>query len=239
MNPLAFVRSCLMVIFFPFFTVVCSIIAILEVYFLHNRKVEDSIVKFWAGGALKMFGVRVTEKGRENIPEGSCLFLFNHTSFFDIFALSYANPHVRFGAKIELFKIPFFGRAMKHFGILPIRRANKEDVFKVYDQAADRVALGEQFALAPEGGRNNEERLLPFKSGPFVFAINSQMPLVPVVIKNANHVLPKDGVIPNKRSFFEEITLEYLPSVSVEGYSFEQRSELQKIVYAEMATHFQ
>ena len=101
------------------------------------------------------------------------------------------------------------------------------------------MALGEQFALAPEGGRNNEEKLLPFKSGPFVFAINSKMPLIPVVIKNANHVLSKKDWIPNKRNFFEEITLEYLPIVSVEGYSFEQRSELQKIVYAEMVTHFQ
>lgn len=238
MNPLALVRSLIMALLFPLFTVICSILGILEVLFFNNRKMEDRLVWFWTGGALKMFGISVIEKGRENIPDSSCLFLFNHTSFFDIFVLNHQVPHVRFGAKIELFKIPFFGRAMKHFGILPIRRANKEDVFKVYDEAIERTVKGEQFALAPEGGRNKEEKLLPFKSGPFVFAINSKIPVVPVVIKNASHVMPKGSYIPNARKWSDQITIEFLPPISVTDYTFETRNDLQKKVFTEMVSHF-
>ncbi len=192
----------------------------------------------WGKVGLKVFNVRLQVKGLENIPEGSCLFLFNHTSFFDIFAMLSAYGNFRFGSKIELFSIPIFGAAMKRLGVLPIARQKRENVFKVYDEAKARVQLGEKFALAPEGKRNDQEALLPFKSGPFIFAINSGAPVVPVVIKGAWAVFKKNQWLPNWDRFSRTVTVEYLPAISTAGVSVEKRSELQDKVFQAMKVYF-
>lgn len=193
----------------------------------------------WGRVAVKIWGVRLVVKGRENIPPGCCLFIFNHTSFFDVFAMEAAYQDFRFGAKIELFHIPIFGAAMRGMGVLPIARTKRESVFKVYEEAQARAAKGEKFALSPEGKRNDQETLLPFKAGPFIFAINSKMPLVPVVIKGAHDILSKNQILPNWDRWSRTMTVEYLKPISTEGYTMENRAELQEKAYQLMKPYFQ
>jgi 1-acyl-sn-glycerol-3-phosphate acyltransferase len=182
-----------------------------------------------------MFGVVVTEYGRENLTKGGCLYLFNHTSFFDIFVMHARLRGVRFGAKIELFKIPIFGSTMRKVGVLPIARDNRAEVIKIYEQAQIRAKNGEQFALSPEGGRNtSEESLKPFKSGPFIFAIRSKIPIIPVVIKGALEVLPKGHLLPNINSWKHTIEVHYLEKIFVEKYAIEQRRQLAELVRERM-----
>jgi 1-acyl-sn-glycerol-3-phosphate acyltransferase len=239
MIVLSFLRSFFGGIFFLALTVLLSIITMSLIVLRLPRAWADRVICFWGETTMKLFGIRLSEKGRENIPEGACLFLFNHTSFFDIFAMSARLPGMRFGAKIELFKIPFFGRAMRMAGVLPIARHNREKVFRVYERAQARTERGQQFSLSPEGSRNTEETLLPFKAGPFIFAINSGIPIVPVVIKGAAAVYPKYAILPNWRRWRAEIEMEYLPLVQVDEFTMETRSELQKRVYMMMKPYFQ
>lgn len=236
--PITFVRSLLAALIFLVWTVLTSTIAIILIFSKAPRNWVDTIIIVWAEGTLQLFAVKVIERGRENLVPGSCLYIFNHTSFFDIFAMAARLKGMRFGAKIELFKIPFFGRAMKMAGVLPITRNNREKVFRVYERASAKASQGQQFALAPEGGRNVEEKLLPFKAGPFVFAINAQMPLLPVIVKGASRVLPKNGILPNWQRWSSAITLEYLPPISVQGETLETRMNLQKKAFDLMKVHF-
>lgn len=238
MKTLAWIRSFFAGLFFLGWTAVWSTLAVVEALILSNRAIGDWIVYWWSWGTLKMFGIRLEAKGLENIPIGSCLFIFNHTSFLDIFAMNVAYPHFRFGAKIELFSIPLFGAAMRRYGVLPIARQRKEEVFKVYEDAKQRTANGEKFALSPEGGRNTEEKLLPFKAGPFLFAIGSGMPLVPVIIKGANDVMGKGQILPNSDQMSRTISVEYLRPIPVTSYTPETRTELQNIAYKVMAPYF-
>lgn len=238
MKYLALIRSFFAGLFFLPWTLCWSTLAVVEALILSNRKIGDWIVYQWSWGTLKMFGIRLDVKGLENIPEGSCLFIFNHTSFLDIFAMNVAFPHFRFGAKIELFSIPVFGAAMRRYGVLPIARQRKEEVFKVYEDAKLRTAHGEKFALSPEGGRNTEEKLLPFKAGPFIFAISAGMPLVPVIIKGANDVLGKGLILPNSDALTRTISVEYLKPIPTEGHTFESRGVLQESAYSVMKPYF-
>jgi 1-acyl-sn-glycerol-3-phosphate acyltransferase len=227
-------RAVVGALFFAVYTIIWSGLVLIAAIVIGRRDLDSWFISTWGKVGLAIFGVRLQVRGRENIPAGSALFIFNHTSFFDIFALSAAFPDVRFGAKIELFRIPVFGAAMRRMGMLPIARTRREEVFKVYEDAAERVRRGEKFALAPEGGRNNEEKLLPFKSGPFIFAINSGMPLVPVVIKGAHEILGKGGFLPNWDRPSRTLTVTYLKPIETKSYSIEKRSELQKVAYREM-----
>lgn len=231
---MSFLRSFIAVLVYPFFTLLCSALAILLASLNFKKNIINRIIHFWGKGSLKMFGVNVTIKNPENIPQEGCLFLFNHTSFFDVFALSYIVPNIRFGAKIELFKIPLFGLAMKKVGILPISRENRQKVIRVYQRAKERAKEGDQFALSPEGGRSESESLLPFKSGPFIFAIEAGLPIAPVVIKGAHKILPKGSLIPNATNWRSTIEMVFLPMIKTDGWSVDQRSDLQKIIYEQM-----
>ena len=153
----------------------------------------------WSKAVLWFYGVDVIHDGLEKIPaQGGAILLFNHQSHFDVPAVTaYSGRRLRYGAKIELFRIPFFGPALRASGCLPIARDNRAEVLKIYDEAAARFKEGVVFALAPEGTRQAKPVIGNFKKGPFIFAVKSRVPVVPVVIEGADRVLPKGDILVN------------------------------------------
>ena len=238
-HPLAWIRSAIYIlIFFPLVTAVLGIIGMSLTRITGRREIMDRFSRTWSRTTLFCLNIEVIEIGREHLKKDDCLYLFNHTSFFDIMVMQARLAAVHFGAKIELFKIPIFGRSMRVAGMLPIARERREEVMRVYKEAEERARNGEQFALSPEGGRNNEEYLLPFKSGPFIFAINAGLPLTPVVIKGAREAWPKGHLVPASRQWKHIITVQYLPRVSVSGLTVTDRAELAKKVRGMMLPFF-
>jgi 1-acyl-sn-glycerol-3-phosphate acyltransferase len=235
---LSYPRSIVATILLPIHTLLSSIAMIIVSSFPNSRRAQDAVVVYWTKGACVLFGVRVVVLDQHNIPTGGFIFVFNHTSFFDIFAMNGYLGSFRFGAKIELFKIPVFGWAMRRAGILPIARDRREEVFKVYREAEVRIRAGERFALAPEGTRQKSEVLGPFKSGPFVFAINAKAPLVPVVVRGAASIMKKGQIFPNWGVWSRTVTLRILPAVHAENYRIEDRPQLQERVRSMMAAYF-
>jgi len=234
MNIFIFLRSIFMTLFFLVHIIFFRSIGFVLNFLLNKKKMDDQIIAIWAKLTCLSFGVKINVHNIEKIPSEGCLFLFNHSSFFDIFALAARFSYLRFGAKIELFKIPFFGPAMKRAGTLPIARNNRENVFKIYEQAKSRFMAGEKFALSPEGGRFYGNSLAPFKAGPFVFAMSAGVPVLPVVIKGAYQVLPMKSFLPNRNHWRYQIDIYVLDPISTKNYNPDQRHELQKIVYDQM-----
>lgn len=234
---LSYPRSLVMAIVYPPYLIAASIISILANLIFNDPKIDSGILRVWGRLSCTMFGVKIRVEGIENLPQEGGVVLFNHSSFFDIFALAAGVPDIRFGAKIELFKIPFFGFAMRRIGTLPIARQRREEVFKIYEEAESRLRAGQKFALAPEGTRQNEEKLGSFKSGPFIFAINAGAPLIPVVIRNAAGILPKHHLLPNTGVWTREIVLRVLPPVETKGFVLDQRPVVQERVRSRMGEH--
>ncbi len=214
----------------------CSAISIFFNLIFNDRRIDDRIAIAWARISCWMFGVEVEIKNKEIWSRpGGAVILFNHTSFFDIFALMGYLPGIRFGAKIELFKIPIFGMAMRRIGILPIDRGAREKTMKIYEQSIARLRAGERVALAPEGTRNDEGGLKPFKGGPFVFALQSQVQIIPVIIEGAAQILPKHTLIPNLDSWKKKIVVNLLEPISTEGKTPEDKKPFQELVYSRMS----
>jgi len=236
---LVWLRSAVATLLFPLTVIVIGPAAIVGHYLFNNRKLDDYFVCLWGRVCCAISGVDVIIDGKDNIPAGGCLFLFSHTSFFDVFALAGYLPGVRFGAKAELFRIPIFSNAIRALGTLPIARNNRDEVYKIYDEAKTRLANGEKFALSPEGGRFYGQQLAPFKAGPFVFAISAGAPIVPVVILGAYEVLPKSTFLFNKDRFFQTIHLKILKPIETKGFTLEARKDLQKLVYDRMNSVWQ
>lgn len=235
MKLVVYIRALIAAFLFAIGTTVLSITGIISNIIFNRRKYDNYVVQLWGRLAFFLFNVELKVFGKENMAnEKGAVILFNHASFMDIFTICKGLYNIRFGSKIELFKIPVLGTCMRRFGTLPIARGNREEVFKVYEEAKVRFARGERFCLSPEGGRFHADQLLPFKAGPFIFAINSQVPLIPVVIKGAYEVWPKGKILANSDRWKRTIELHVLPPVSTVGFTVETRAPLQEKIYKMM-----
>ncbi|MCM2282940.1 MAG: 1-acyl-sn-glycerol-3-phosphate acyltransferase [Bdellovibrionaceae bacterium] len=217
---LCVVRAVLGVLATVLFTgVICLLV--LPLAALGRMATVDRLLLLWGRTILAFFNVKVQLHDMNNIPmDRGALVLFNHQSHFDIPCLSGHMPkRMRFGAKYELFKIPFFGAAMRAVGTLPILRENRSEVFRIYREAESKLAGNWSFALAPEGTRQARPEIGTFKKGPFLFAVNAQAPILPAVIAGAYDVLPKGKCLPNADRWTRTVHLRFLPPIETKGMS--------------------
>lgn len=118
------------------------------------------------------------------------VFMSNHRSIFDIFALFLATEHsLRMVAKRVLFLIPIFGWALWMCGFIPINRRDRESAIRSLERAADRIRNGVSVLVFPEGTRGAGAELLPFKKGSFVMALQAGVPIVPVAVSGTEDVM--------------------------------------------------
>jgi 1-acyl-sn-glycerol-3-phosphate acyltransferase len=232
--PRAFILSPLIGVY----TLAMSALILLLANLGVRRDYLDNLIRYpWAHWVMWLANVEIDVRGAENIPADKTgfLVLFNHTSHIDIIALYGFLPKiVRFGAKIELFRVPFFGKAMLKMGAIPIDRRLREKVLQLYQAAIPRVAAGDAFALAPEGTRQKEPVLGKFKYGPFLFAVQAQMNIVPVVLAGAYEVLPKNSIWVNMGAWKRTVIMEILKPVSTAGLSDTDIEGLQNSIHEKM-----
>ncbi len=149
--------------------------------------------RFWARVGLRLAGVGLRVEGQEHIPRGQAvIYMPNHQSNFDILALFASLPvQFRWLAKEELFHIPLFGFAMRRTGYIPVDRSDRKKAIESMKEAARRIGEGASVIVFPEGTRSPDGRLLPFKKGGFLLALQAQVPVVPVAITGSRDIMPK------------------------------------------------
>ncbi|MGH9868912.1 MAG: lysophospholipid acyltransferase family protein [Candidatus Polarisedimenticolia bacterium] len=175
-------------------TLVFGLIAIVGCLLVPNGNPLVWMARPWAATILLASGVSVRVHGRGEAGPGPVLYITNHQSHYDILALVRALPgQYRVVAKKELFTIPVFGWALWLAGFIRIDRANRDSAIRSLDRAARRMRRGHSVVVFAEGTRSDDGRLLPFKKGGFVLAINSGHPIVPVTVSGSRAVLPKNG----------------------------------------------
>lgn len=150
-----------------------------------HKRIVGIWAKLWARWILLSAGMKVEVRGREHMTDlDQVLYMGNHTSALDIpLALAYLPGPVVFMAKKELFRVPFFGWALRAMGSIPVDRSNSKRARESVDRAVNELAHRRMsLLLYPEGTRTADGELLPFKRGGFILAIRSGLPIVPVVL---------------------------------------------------------
>jgi 1-acyl-sn-glycerol-3-phosphate acyltransferase len=193
--------------------------------------------RIWSRAALWVAGVKVVLHNERFIGAANeaHVYVSNHVSWFEIFALATALPHYRFVAKKELAAIPVFGRAVKEVAAIFIDRSNRKAAFQSYAEAAEQMKAGISVAVFPEGTRGRSYELRPFKKGPFVLAIAAQVPVVPVVSWGSREIQGK-GEIAIHSGTCELTFLEPIPTA---GMSYDDRDRLMSIVWHRMAAELE
>lgn len=193
---------------------------------------NDLVPRWWASSILWGSGVKLRVHFRERVKAGEPhVFVCNHLSWHDVFAVAKAVPGARFVTKAELFKVPVLSLGMRTVGMIRIERENRKAAFGSYEQAAARIRSGTSVVVYPEGTRGHSYVLRPFKKGPFVLAIASGVPIVPVVMHGQLDVMRKG----DWRIRPGTIDLYFLDPVPTAGYDYDQRGELLAIVRKRMA----
>jgi 1-acyl-sn-glycerol-3-phosphate acyltransferase len=197
------------------------------------RFMSAHFARLWSRAALSAAGVRLRVIDGHRISRDEArIYVCNHVSWFDVFALASILPRYRFVAKKELFKIPIFGPAAGTIAGIWIDRKNRKAAFDAYQEAAEQVRAGTSVVVYPEGTRGRTYQLRSFKKGPFVFAIAAGVPVVPVVIHGTIAVQPK-GSLRVRAGDVEIILLEPVPTA---GLGYDDRDQLMQTVWERMAT---
>ena len=148
---------------------------------------------FGARNWLRWSGMSVKVSGREHLdPNQTYVFISNHRSYLDTAAI-FAHTGRRVGvlAKKELLKVPILGFGMGFVNIMAIDRSNRERAQQTVEAAIARIRAGRSFAVFAEGTRAKPGEFLPFKKGAFYMAAQAGVPIVPVAMKNTDHLMGK------------------------------------------------
>jgi 1-acyl-sn-glycerol-3-phosphate acyltransferase len=84
---------------------------------------------------------------------------------------------------------------MKRAGYISIDRSNKESAIQSLQQAAKIIKNGASVVIFPEGTRNRNQNVQPFKKGGFVLAVDSGVPIVPVILHGTRKIMPKNQIL--------------------------------------------
>lgn len=175
-------------------TLIWSLFGIfLSVFSPSGRIVHFYCAAPWSKIILWGSGVRGEIHGLDNINKDKAyVYIPNHMSFFDIFALlAYLPVDFKFIAKAEIMRVPILGWAMRRAGYISIARSSPAKTRRSVKQAVDIVKNGASLLIFAEGTRSKDGHLQPLKKGAFQLAIASGSPIVPVAIKGTNKVMPK------------------------------------------------
>jgi 1-acyl-sn-glycerol-3-phosphate acyltransferase len=183
------------------------------------------LARLWAWINLTLTGVRVKVIGREKLDKArSYIVMTNHQSNLDVLAIATRLPlQLRWVAKRELLKVPIFGLAIKKMGMIFIDRKDPEKAHESMKVADERIKSGLSVIIFPEGTRSRDGKLLEFKKGGFVMAIQTKTPILPITINGSRFCLPKGGLFSLRPGRIQMIIHDI---VDIAGLTIEDRDRL-------------
>ena len=183
---------------------------------------------------LFLSGCRFKVTGKEVFyTTTNAVIVCNHNSLIDIPVsfpfLPRANKTI---AKKSFSKIPIFG-LIYTFGTVLVDRRDERSRKQSVDDMKKVLETGLDMLIYPEGTRNRtNEPLKSFHNGAFKLAIDTNKPIIPVVLLNTKKILPAKPAMyftPGK------IQMDILPAIYPEGHSIDS---LKNKVFEIMANHY-
>ncbi|MEN3331685.1 MAG: 1-acyl-sn-glycerol-3-phosphate acyltransferase [Blastocatellia bacterium] len=161
-----------------------------------NENMIYSPVRLFVRLGLALVGVKVEVTGREKLdPAQPYIFTPNHQSLIEVpLFVTYLGRNPAYLAKKEVFKYPIFGYGIGLMGVVPVDRSNSPSAVESAKVATELLRQGKSYIVYPEGTRSPDGRLLPFKKGAFMMAIEAGVPVVPVTVAGATKIMPKAKV---------------------------------------------
>jgi 1-acyl-sn-glycerol-3-phosphate acyltransferase len=144
--------------------------------------------------------IKVT--GQENVdPKQSYVFVANHQSFLDVFAVyGWLPNNFKWLMKKEIRKVPFVGTACAVAGHIFVDRSNPRAALQSMDHIKKELVDGISTVIFPEGTRTKTGEMGRFKQGAFKIAMDMGLPVVPLSLGGFFKAMPSGQAFANPRA---------------------------------------
>ncbi|HEX9780452.1 MAG TPA: lysophospholipid acyltransferase family protein [bacterium] len=198
-----------------------------------DRRMTHWWARAWAWAMVRMnpmWSLAVEGGGRLE-PRRAYVLVANHQSFADVVVLPYIRVPYKCFSKEELYRVPFFGWSLALHKHIRIRRGSVKSIQESMEEARRWLQRGMPVAFFAEGTRSRTGTLGEFKSGAFKLAIETGVPVVPLVIQGTRDALPKgDWVLRHRVAG----TLTILPPIETREMAPDDADRLKERVYTLM-----
>ena len=204
--------------------------SMLVVIALPGRERRRRAARWSARALFRILGIRLQVSGLDHLPP-ACIVAANHASYLDGVILTAALPP-RFGfvIKREITKVPLVGWMLERLGSEFVERFDKHgarnDAARIMQRAADGSCLG----VFPEGTFVAEPGLRPFHLGGFMAATRGGLPVVPIAIRGARHILPAHRWWPRQG----DLSVDVMPPITPVARNGDAARQLREDVRAEV-----
>ncbi|MBN2168649.1 MAG: 1-acyl-sn-glycerol-3-phosphate acyltransferase [Actinobacteria bacterium] len=202
----------------------------------YTREYADTWLRWWGKKNVEAFRTNLTINYPRDFkiePGRPYIIMSNHRSHFDIPVSMLVMPgSVRMLAKSELFKIPLWGRGLRHGEFISIDRSHPMQAKRDLAAAREKMESGILVWIYPEGGRSRTGELKPFKKGGFIIAIDSGATIIPVGLQGTREV-----VKPETLDFYldRDVTVNVGEPINTSSYSQKEKDRLIEVVHSEIA----
>lgn len=181
-------------LFTAIFTIIC--------FPWKNGKVPHTIQVLWSRSVLWFLLVPIQVTGHENInPKQSYVFVANHQSFLDVFAIyGWLPNYFKWLMKKELRKVPFVGTACAVAGHIFVDRSNPRAALQSIEHIKGELIDGLSTVIFPEGTRSKTGEMGRFKQGAFKIAMDLNLPVVPLSLSGFHDAMPPTQFFVNPRA---------------------------------------
>jgi len=164
--------------------------------FLPSRWVSLICGTFWSRLNTWLTPMSVNVTGRENIdPQQSYVVVANHQSLYDVFVLyGFLGIDFKWVMKQDLRRVPGLGIGCEKMGHVFVDRSNRRAALASVKAAQSKISNGTSVVFFPEGTRSRDGTLRKFKKGAFRFALDLNLPILPVTIIGTPEILPSDSL---------------------------------------------
>ena len=202
MKPLYIIYQYL--IAFPLIIVVTLFTAIFTILCFpwKNGKAPRAVQVFWSRSVLWFLLIPIKVTGQENVdPKQSYVFVANHQSFLDVFAVyGWLPNNFKWLMKKEIRKVPFVGTACAVAGHIFVDRSNPRAALQSMDHIKKELVDGISTVIFPEGTRTKTGEMGRFKQGAFKIAMDMGLPVVPLSLGGFFKAMPSGQAFANPRA---------------------------------------
>jgi 1-acyl-sn-glycerol-3-phosphate acyltransferase len=197
MLSVSFLRAAFTVLFIAVLTILGALLGLASRLADSSGDLVLDLARGWSRWVTSFAGVKIIVENRGNlVPDQPYVFMANHASSLDIWAVFVAIPRrIRLIAKKQLGRIPLFGWVMRAGRFIFIDRKNGVAARRSIEEAGQRIHDGISVLIFPEGTRTRDGSLGPFKKGGFHLAIKAGVPIVPVALRGTRELMPAGSLL--------------------------------------------
>jgi 1-acyl-sn-glycerol-3-phosphate acyltransferase len=156
------------------------------------KKPVQFLSRIWAKSVFLIMGKKLIIRGKEYIDRNKKYILVaNHSSLFDIVAITSFYPNVSWFGHERLLRVPVFGRFLRLTDYVPFKEPTISNTRHMLEQLLEK-ANNQSVALFPEGTRTLNGKINPFYRG-FIYLFKTRdIGILPLTLNGFYELKPKN-----------------------------------------------